>query len=165
MEFPQGHIYEDVATIHRVISNAPVISFAPKPLYHYRMRENSIVRDRSMQSLVDYWRAHYQRYLYFMTSPDNLDTLEDNVANAIAKAWRWVYGIPKEQRSYTQLQKMSFFARNKYPLLGKKNWKLSLRICIFFARYMNEASFAVLFIMSAFFRIISNKNKTRMLFP
>lgn len=52
--FPDGHLYEDVATVHKVVWNAENIYYLPKTLYYYCFRSGSITTLRSSQACADW---------------------------------------------------------------------------------------------------------------
>ncbi len=130
------------------------------------MREGSIVHTSSMNNLKDYWIASYERYLILSKLPeikndkDITDKLEKQVANAAFKFWRYIYGIPYEQRDYVFLQQVSSFIRKNYPVFGKKNWGLLARASAFFSRHINEFSFFLLYELNRTYRFFQNINKT-----
>lgn len=164
--FPEGYSHEDVATIYKVFLNARSISCIPDPLYHYRIRDKSITHIWSMNNLMDYWIVFYDRYKYLSTLPDIrkdqtlINKMEEQLANKAAKIWRWVYGVPKEQRDYVFLRNVSCYVRKHFPLFGKKEWRLDLRICIFFSRFTNEFSFLFLYALNNIYRRIRDYNRS-----
>lgn len=164
--FPDGHNHEELATIYKNLLKAHSVSCIPDHLYHYRMREGSIVHTSSMNNLKDYWIAAHERYLNLSKLPEIkndkgiTDKLEKLVANAAFKSWRWIYGIPYEQRDYDFLQQVSSFIRKNYPMFGKKNWGLLARASVFFSRHINEFSFFLLYKLNRTYRFFQNINKT-----
>ena len=44
IQYPEGLHYEDILTLYKLIKKANTIVFTSEPLYHYRVRENSITR-------------------------------------------------------------------------------------------------------------------------
>lgn len=61
IRYPEGHVYEDVWTTHKVIYKARRIRYCPKGLYYYRIREGSITQ--SATSRVDEYVANTNRYM------------------------------------------------------------------------------------------------------
>ncbi len=171
IRFPENHIYEEIATLYKVVLNANTLSCVPAPLYHYRMREGSIVHTPSTNNLMDCWTAFFDRYSYLSALPEFktdhmiIEKMEKQVACAAAQTSSLMCRIPKKQRDYVFLHTVSVFVRDHFPLLGKKDWCLSLRIGVFFSRYPNDISFTLLYctfllyrIMFFWIRIIRNKN-------
>lgn len=53
IDYPEGMICEDKATTYRLFLNSNKVSFRNVPLYHYRVRENSITGQKSSQYYMD----------------------------------------------------------------------------------------------------------------
>ena len=62
VRYPEGHVFEDIATTYRLVMRAGRVVYMPHALCHYRERSGSISRQHSAQNLVDYWRAYLLRY-------------------------------------------------------------------------------------------------------
>ena len=60
IRYPEGHVYEDVWTTHKVIYKARRILYCVKSLYFYRIRKGSIAQ--SATSRVDEYLANTDRY-------------------------------------------------------------------------------------------------------
>lgn len=173
IRFPDNHLYEEHATSYRVILNAHSVSCIPKQLYHYRMRDSSIVHTQSMNHIIDYWTAIYDRHIYLCSLPEfkqdqeMLISFDKQIALATARTWLLTYRIPLQQRNYVFLHKVSLFVRNCFPVLGKKNWKWSLRIKIFFSRYASNASLTTLHMLGECYHFCFGKNREQhyTLFP
>ena len=162
VQFPDGRLYEDLATTYKVFIHARLVSYTPEVLYHYRMRGDSIVHSRTMNNLIDYWEAVNNRHLFLCNFPstgkdqDILNKTEEEVAYATTRIWRLVHGIPRNERDYVFLRKVTCYVRKNFPLFGRKNWKKHLRIIIFFSRYVNDVSFAVLYALNSFLKTVSH---------
>ena len=57
IRFPDGRVYEDIATTYRVFLRTGTVVCLPDALYHYRIRESGISRDDSPGNLSDYFTA------------------------------------------------------------------------------------------------------------
>ena len=171
IRFPEKHVFEDVATMYKVVLKAESLSCVPESLYHYRMRESSIIHSHSMSNLMDYWNAFYNRYLFLCGFPEfnndrkMMNCLEKKVAFAATRTWFWIFGVPKEQRNYVFLRTVSDSMQKSFPRFGKREWGLVLRAGVFFSRYTNEVLFAVLHTSLRFFYFVSRKSKHKELFP
>lgn len=55
--YPEGMVYEDTFTIAETIAASGKIAFTASPLYHYRIRNDSISRDSFHPSKLDYLAA------------------------------------------------------------------------------------------------------------
>lgn len=62
IRFPEGMVYEDVATTHKVFRQAERIAFIPDRLYYYVFRKTSISNTRSVKNKRDGFIAYLQRY-------------------------------------------------------------------------------------------------------
>ena len=161
VEFPEGHKYEDVAKLYKVFLKTHSVSGTSTPLYHYRMRKNGIMHIHSMINIMDNWNAYYDRYSQlsaipeFKNNQECMNIMEESLAEVATRIWQWVYCIPKEQRDYEYLKKISSFVRKNNPLLGKKRWDLSFRLKFFFSRYVNDALFAFLYAINTSKLVIS----------
>jgi len=75
IRYPQGRVYEDIATTHKLIYAANRITFIPDCLYCYVMRKGSISHTYSYQNRKDCFLASRQRYEYLLGKgypPDKL---------------------------------------------------------------------------------------------
>lgn len=168
--FPENHTYEDVSILHKVFLKADSLSCVPKPLYHYRMREGSIIHSLTMENIRDYWTASYEKYSYLRELPEFendrevIEKLEKKVALAAIKTWFWVYGIPKEKRDYDFLQTVSNSMQKPFPSMGKRNWNPFYRVCFFFSRHPGSIDFAIVRALMRF-RDIVRKTDDNKLFP
>lgn len=162
--FPEEHTFEDTATIHKVILNAHIVSFTSTPLYHYRMQNiGSITSNHSMGSLMDNWNTYYDRYVFLSSLPEIKDDRQclnkmiENLAQIIAKTWRWTGGVPQNERNHEFLRMLSGYVHKNFPLFGFKNWGIYLRTSIFLSRYVNDDLFALLYRLNRCF-VFSKKN-------
>ncbi len=159
VHFPDGHNFEDVSTLYKVILKAHRVSCSATPLYHYRMRKSSISHTCSMSDRIDRWMAYHSRYVSLSVLPgistdkDCLTILKDVLAQIAVDIWCSVVKTPKTQRNYEKLREVSSFVRNNYPFFGHRDWSLSLRIGIFFSRYVNGFSFAFLSMLMTYSRL------------
>ena len=158
--FPEQHVYEDMLVIYKVFLNSNSVSCTSNILYHYRMRNGSITNTQTIDNLKDYWRAFHIRYIFLSALPDFrnnqefINMIEEQIAKAVVQIWLQTHYIPRRQRDYAFLRKVSFFVRRKYPFFGKAWWSNSLRIRIFFTRYANDISIACMYMLKRFYRQI-----------
>ena len=159
VSFPEGHVFEDVATTYKAILNAEKVVSCSKPLYHYRQREDSIGSSHSMDNLLDYWDAYYGRYEALVdaetiTGQAIAEKLEEQIANAALRIWRWIWVIPVTERDEKRVKTISTFIRNNYPHFGINGWRAYLRSGIFLVRYANSVSYAIAYCMNWFYRCL-----------
>lgn len=141
------------------------------------MRERSIVHTLSKNNLMDYWTAYYDRYMFLSKLTDFkedrkiLDYLEKQVASTTIRTWIETYRIPKKQRDYDSLHKISDFVQTHFSTVEKRNWGRYLQICLFFIRYANRASFAIVYMLYCIYQSIINpfspnrRDRRQKLFP
>ena len=150
--FPEGHVFEDVATIFKTILKAKTVTCVSQAFYLYRQHMGSIGSTVTMNNLIDYWNAYYDMYVgvqdYFINEVEVKRKLMELVANGAAKTWRWVYRINKDQRNTEHINKVSLFVRKHFSVFGETEWRLYLRVTIFFARYVNSASLALCYYLN-----------------
>lgn len=70
--FPAGKHFEDLATMHHVIARAKKIAVIDKPLYHYLIRDGSIMRQKyfSLDDTLTLFEFHLERSR-FLSQYDN----------------------------------------------------------------------------------------------
>ena len=160
--FPEGKVYEDLATVYKLILASERTVVLWEILYHYDMHPDSISHNKSMKNLTDYWDAGLSRYDYFSEYGDEYSTklLLKECAEIITKIWRWAYLNPKEERdNYSEkIKEITRFTKEHFPPFGFSEWPLWLRANIFLAHSDSEISFAAShLIIKAYRKIIPNK--------
>lgn len=160
IRFPQGHVYEDTATVYKLFSVVNSVRSIPYAFYHYRLRNGSIIHTYSTSSLIDLWIAYKSRHDFlltdcrFNTDVAIIERSLDSCAYVIAKNWLWYYASTKEEREKFSLQveEMRDFSRQHFPRFGKRNWPLKLRFCIFMQKFDSPVIFPVLYYLTQFYR-------------
>ncbi len=146
LRFPEGHVFEDIFTVHHVLLKAERVASVGKTMYRYRQRKGSIARIYPMQNLIDYWNAIHERYEFLMAffgdtqSADFEYELRKQCANAIARTWKWFYGVPKNKRDYDFLEELNAFTVQNFPKRGEKDWPLRLKVYIYLAHSKSAVS-------------------------
>lgn len=167
LEFPKGHVFEDVDIMYQLFLKVTSVVSTSKPLYHYRQkRKGSITETRSMDNLIDYWRAFKLRYYYFMgdsrfnTDKELIDKLYYDCANAIGRTWGWYFACTKqEKKKYaSEIKEMHDFCIRYFPLSNMKKIPLRERIPIIIGRCDNRFAFALLYYMLQCQRWVSDKS-------
>ena len=165
VRFPFSRTYEDYFVMHLVVCSARRTVTIPDLVYHYRIREESVVKTDSISHLIDYADATIERYDFCMKHIENpsqevKDKLIFNCALTISKVWRYWYGIDdNEQQQYAdRLEKYSTFAKAHFPFFGKRSWGTTVAICSPFMRSMRTASFAFLYYLLKAKRSITRHN-------
>lgn len=62
IRFPDGRVFEDIATTYRLMDKAEKVVCIPDVLFHYRMRKGSISHVRSFKNEGDRWLAYSEMY-------------------------------------------------------------------------------------------------------
>lgn len=162
--FPEGIIYEDIATLYKMYRNELVIASSSRHLYHYRIRSGSLTRIKSMPGLKDQWNAVYNRYAYLSEhlSEEQMESLRENMllqlAGAAVETWRWIYCIRKEDRDYDYLFEVSNFIRDRFPRFGYRTWGKTFRFSFFFVRHVTTASFFTSHVINRLLRATKYRN-------
>lgn len=141
IRFPEGHVFEEVATAYKLLYQANNVVCANIVGYHYRFREGSITQTHNLSNVIDCWRAHKQRYDYCspLVDSETYKCLLKSCAVAIAHAWAWKKEIPFSDSK--EWKNMSSFARTYYSFSFR--WSLPVQVhgAIILARYPNSLSF------------------------
>lgn len=160
IRFPQGHVYEDSATVYKIFSVVNSVKSIPYAFYHYRLRNGSIIHTHSIDNLIDLWIAYKSRYVFLLSDcrfNKDVEIIEkslDSCAYVIARNWLWYYASPKEEREKYSLQmkEMRDFSKQHFPKFGKCSWPFNLRFCIFVQKIDSPFVFPVLYYLNQFYR-------------
>ena len=150
--FPIGCDYEDIATTHKLIETA-LVTGVPHSFYHYIQRNSSISQDHGLKNLKDYWKAHKCRYedLKDKVDVDSVDELLKNCAYAIARVWAWYLG---SENNHGLMAEMSAFTHENFPVFGRKEWPITLRVYTFLSRFNSSISFLIAYVGNQLYRLI-----------
>ena len=159
VSFPEGRNFEEMSSMHRIMSVARKVADISCPKYHYRIRPESITKTYTAKNLIDYVDAHFARYSFFEDEHSELfsekqEKLLEFVADGISKVWRWWYGCSSEEKiQYSgRIKELHQFTRENIPLFGYRSWPGSLRISALFMHSNSNLSFAVLYALNQVFR-------------
>lgn len=165
IRFPQGRFFEDIATTYKVFDKVNEAVSVSQSLYHYRIRKGSISQTHTLVNLVDFWRAHKERFSYICNSGllDNNSVLLDKLyyyfAVAISRTWIWLHLSSKQERECfeQQIEEMCFFSKNNFSAFGEKNWPLKLRFSIYWTRFNNDVVFFFIYYLNLLYRWTNKK--------
>ena len=75
------------------------VTCLPDAFFHYRIRNSSISRTRSVSSLIDFWLARSRRQADLPDISDELQAIltRDRVFEAF-RTWCWLASCPREDR-------------------------------------------------------------------
>ena len=153
LRFPEGRVFEDIATTYRVLMRCECAVAIPVVGYHYLLRDGSISHTRSMPIIVDLWDASVLRHADLTSllgdRPWARDRLERMLAWPISFVWRWTWGCGREEvrAQASLLADVSHRARS-LPLLGRRGWPLRDRVGCFFAHFNCNASLAACYALN-----------------
>ena len=149
LRFPEGRVFEDISTTHRMIALCDKVSSVSYLGYDYVMREDSIAHTHTMRNLEDYWLACRERLDYLVSVLPDLHEEERNIliqgmALAVSKMWRWGFsnGVREIAKYSDLLCKMHTFVRTDLSNADKTKWPLTLKVPLVFARSNSLASLA-----------------------
>lgn len=169
VRFPEGRVYEDIATVYKLFLNADNVACVPTPLYHYVKRSDSISQNKSIKNIIDLWMANIERYGYltgfkeFCEDGLFFSELTNSCARAIMYAWRYAYISEKNRNEYKEhisaFQEMTCFACNTFPIFGRNEWTISFKVIMFLARFNNRFSLTIACLFTELCRIWRMNNR------
>lgn len=62
IRYPEGKVYEDIATTHKLVHEAKIITILDKCLYHYVFRNESISNSHTAENIYEYYCSVLERY-------------------------------------------------------------------------------------------------------
>lgn len=163
VRFPLGRNFEDVAAVYRFFLNAKRTACISDALYHYRLREGSLITRHSMSDIIDFWDAYYDRSVFLSSMPEFENDMEladkfrEQLANAASRTWRWIYTVSRSERDDDFLKNVSSYMRKNIPVFGEKDWSLYLKVSSFFARYPNDLSYFIMYAVNQLYRALIKK--------
>lgn len=145
IRFPQGRVFEDVATTYIVFSSADHVIAIPESKYHYLKRKDSLSEKHCIYNLIGYWLSHKERFdaLYNQVDENGKQILLQRCAVAAVRTWSYYNDcIADDREAYNDvICEMNAFVRQYFLLFGDKEWNLLLRAGIFFPHFYNVLSF------------------------
>ncbi|MBQ1356249.1 MAG: glycosyltransferase [Solobacterium sp.] len=160
--FPEGRNYEDVFSMHKILFNADRTVAVSAAQYHYRKREDSIIKTNSARNLIDFADAHLARYAFFTDEhPEYSDkvmnqTVLRGCATGLSKVWRWWYGCSRAERIQyrVKIESLKTFSQEHFPLFGERAWPAVIRLSSLFMHSNTTMSFFLLYSLNQLFRIL-----------
>ena len=159
VRFPDGKNFEDVIILNELLWTAKKVAAISAPLYHYRVRQNSITKTYSAANLIDFADAHLNRYYFFQKEMeevfrDKQAILLSYAAEGISKVWRWWYGCSQEDQLLflARIIELEQFSKVHFPLFGYRSWPVYLQLSTLFMHSRSKASFAVLYALNQAYR-------------
>ena len=143
IRYPVGRICEDIATTYRIIELSKCVVALPDKLIHYRVRDNSLSRNHSMKSLIDYWLSNYEKYnaLYNKISDSaSKRKLIESCLNAINRMMRWYSGCSKKEKksSSNTIRKMKLFVDKHFTeIVCSSNYSMYYKLTAICTKAIN----------------------------
>ena len=164
VEFPDGQNFEDFATIYKVTFNMNCAVSLSQPKYHYIQRGNSIVRNRSLKNVRDFWRSHNDWFNDLSNrssgteSSDKKELLYTDSAKAISFSWRFMFPLLKEDKQAAKAfaKEVSDFARNNFKRFNIRTLGISVLLPVILAQYNNTLSMAVAYYISTVYKAFAS---------
>lgn len=163
IRYPEGRIYEDIATTYKIIPMVQKAVIIPDKLVHYRTRRKSLSRTHTKKAISDHWESHKERYLALKSltdAPDLLRCLNGDCLLTIGHAWRWYYDCPKEDRKGLDpvMTEMQDFVREYCSgVITDKRYTLHQRAACLWSKSRNPLLLRALYYSTLMYKALSNK--------
>ena len=152
IHFPNGRIYEDIATTYQVFRASDHVGTICEAKYHYLQRKGSLSKERNMRNLIDYWRVNKERFyeLQDQADRDSLRRLLFYCARASSRTWSFYYDCPHINYISDReiIHEMNEFIREHIPLFGYSNWDLKTRFAVFFPHFESDLAIRTSWILN-----------------
>ena len=138
IRYPKGKVYEDVPITWRVLDRATLVITIPDALFHYRLRQGSIVHSYTAENTIDYWNAHKERLAALGHRNDKMRrSLTSNCMSSIWRFWISYLASPKSERAVfgATLEEMSVFAREHTKEVLTKRFPIKTKVLCLAGRW------------------------------
>lgn len=159
IRFPEERIFEEYSVTYQVFAASDTVSTTGTSKYHYLQRKDSLSRIHDMNNLIGYWRSNKERY-EFLEKHDKKSSMKEQLrycATAVARTWAYYYDCSLDERNtYNDtVLEMNAFTKQHIPLFGERDWRLSLRVGVWFPHYNNKLSFRMSWLINRVFKKIN----------
>ncbi len=140
-KFPPSMLFEDIATVWKLIVKCRRVVCIPDKLYHYLIRKDSLGNTKTMKNLADRWIAFKERYEKMVPESDKLRQIcTKECLETIGYTWRWLNVTEKKDRVCYEgcLREMRAFAKANRSMI--RSCSIATRISLFCAIYSNPIS-------------------------
>ena len=141
IRYPEGQIYEDIATTHKLINASKKIYYLKYPLYHYRLRKGSVSREFTVDNKRKCFEMTLKRRSDLTSYGYPTKLLEDSIR---ISALSFLMMKPKENDELYLLARnivestrgipSSFNLKQKIVLIL---WKIDSRLLYFFGKVVS----------------------------
>lgn len=150
--FPEGHIAEDYAIMHRLLYKSNLVICSNISGYYYRDRKGSITHIHNEQNISDFYLAVVDQYEFCsQVLEENFNKLNsvqfDEVncnllkARAIAIIRAWAWKCNETSNNKLDYKKLSKEAESLFPNRVRKHFPLRIRGGLFLARFNCPCSY------------------------
>lgn len=126
IRFPNGKVYEDLATTYQVYEKANQVLALPKGKYHYRRNSQGIMMSKSVKNQLDYWAAAKDRFEALESKyPEYRELLASGMMGAATAMWSRIWMNRKE------LDKELQTVMKEMVVFSEEHWRETLRLGTF----------------------------------
>lgn len=158
IRYPEGRVFEDIATTYRVFADSDLVSTIASPKYHYRWRTDGLAETRHLENLEGCWISNMERYEYLKDKlkEDSYRDLLRTCAEAVARTWENYYGCDKKERDALQkvIDEMRTFTKQSIPLFGYPQWSLITRMRTVIIHSANPLSFGISYVLNGIYKAV-----------
>ena len=156
IRFPYGLLCEeDTAILWKLFLKVNTVLCVPGSYYHYMQTANSRIHTFTVGMVAQRWIVAKERCdALVVLDPEFFSICLPRLASVIARAWRWCYSSPSEERAkYKDVYAdMNRFVRAHFREIMDVKCSFAIKICIIFARYNNTLSYAVTYWLNQLYR-------------
>lgn len=98
IRFPEGQLFEDIATTHRLLINSNIVVCLSNCLVHYRARENGISNGHRLKHIQDQWWFCIDRYDDIINISEDNSKLLGSCISTIGRMWSWYSDFSEEEQ-------------------------------------------------------------------
>ncbi len=139
IRFPDGRVYEDIATTYRIFLRTQKVVCIPDALYHYRIRESGISKSDSLDCLSDYFTSTVEEFEALTLTPPFCD--DEEIRETLSRRCRYVYAklrakyntCSKEERNLyrSQIRGADRFVRDNFRFLSSGGCPAKRKLTLF----------------------------------
>ena len=142
VQFPDGHNYEDVAVMPKVMKaladQEGKVALLSEALFHFRMRRSSISHTRSCRNIIDSWNA-YHRKLVLLTGYKVW--LLPSLFWIISHMWINYSSFSKEEKAMAKetVREMQAFSKMHFRQVLWRKYKPAIKIVCLVSQFKSPA--------------------------
>ena len=158
IRYPDGRVFEDIATTYRVFASSALVCTISPPEYHYRWRDDGLAETRHLKNLEGCWISNIERYEFLKDrlDEDSYRYLLRTCSEAVARTWENYYGCDRKEREVLLkvINEMEEFTKQNIPLFGYAQWGLITRMRTASIHFANPLSFGVSYVMNHIYKAV-----------